>query len=119
MFPVKALKPGDTFTQEVPMKMPIEGNMIQITVKIIYTLIDIKGNIANFNLDESASLNLSMKFGTLNMTGQGNGKMIFDIKNSFAPNITTNLKFDYTMPIENMLIKGTAEITSIHDTNIN
>jgi len=118
LFPTKTLKPGDTFTCEVPMSMPIEGNTFQIIIKITYTLVDIKNNIANFNLDEKASLSLSMKFGTLNMIGQGSGKMVFDIKNSFASNITTNLKFDYTMPIENMSIKGTADITSIHDTTI-
>lgn len=117
-FPEKALKPRDTFFQEVPMSMPIEGNIFQITVKITYTLIDVKDGIANFNLDETASLSLSMKLGTLNMTGQGNGKMVFDIKNNFAPNITTRLKFDYTMPIENMSIKGAAEIISIHDTSV-
>lgn len=118
-FPEQPLKIGDSFTQDLPMSFPVAGNNIQMVIKMIYKLAEIKNRIAYFDLTETAEVKLTIKGNNLDMIGQGDGKLIFDIAQSFAPSITSNLKFNYTMNMEKLLMKGSAAISSIHKTVIN
>ena len=118
-FPDYPLKVGDTFSQELPMTLPIEGNSFNIVVKINYKLTDLKENNAFFDLEQTANFNFAKGNATMNMLGKGNGKMVFDIINGFSSNTTSNLKFDYTMRMGKILIKGSALMSSIHKTVIN
>ena len=116
---MQPLKIGDSFTQEVPMNLPVAGNNVQMVIKMIYKLTEIKDNMAYFNLIETAEVNLSIKGNNLDMVGQGDGKMVFDIAQNYAPDITSNLKFTYSMHMEKLLMKGSAVISSKHTTVIN
>mgnify|MGYP001555072167 CR=1 FL=1 len=118
-FPEQPLKIGDSFTQDLPMSFPVAGNNIQMVIKMIYKLSEIKNRIAYFDLIETAEVKLTIKGNNLDMIGQGDGKLIFDIAQSFAPSITSNLKCNYTMNMEKLLMKGSAAISSIHKTVIN
>lgn len=118
-FPDSPIKIGDTFSQELPMSFPIEGNTFNIVVKIIYKLSVIKANRAYFDLDQTATFNFTNDKMTVNMVGKGNGKMVFDIVNSFSLSTASNLKFDYTMQIEKMTVKGSAIMSSTHKTDMN
>jgi hypothetical protein len=101
------------------MNFPVAGNNIQMTIKMVYKLAEIKSNIAYFDLIENLEAKLSIKGGNLDMVGQGDGKMVFDVAQNYAPNITSNLKFTYSMHMEKLLMKGSAVISSKHTTVIN
>lgn len=117
-FPAAAMKIGDTFEQQLPLSMPIAGNNFQIVVKVTYKLVEIKNNMAYFDLDESASAKLTMQQGVVNMIGKGDGKMTFDIGKHFSPSIISSLEFDYSMQSDNITMKGKANTKSMHKTEM-
>lgn len=113
------IKIGDSFTQDVSMTVPIEGNNMPVTLKLVYKLVDIKNNKAYFNIDENANLEMTLDQGTINMLGKGEGKMIFDVSNSIALSYNTDMTFTYNMKMGNMTINGMVKTISTHINNIN
>ncbi len=102
-FPENPLKIGDTFTNEIPMTMPM-GNLqpMEIIIKIDYQLKDIENNLALFDLNQNIALNSVQESLNLSVTGQGPGKLKYDIeKNIMVRNESTlPMKVQVNMPNE-------------------
>ncbi|RYY36439.1 MAG: hypothetical protein EOP46_06480 [Sphingobacteriaceae bacterium] len=118
-FPEKPLTVGDTFTQDVPMALPIAGNNFDMKVKVIYKLMEIKNDIAYFDFDQSllADMNTSENM-LMHMSGKGAGKMEYSIKDSFYKNTTSTIDITYSMNIKEMIMKGKAKMNSIYSVDI-
>ena len=60
-FPDKPMKIGDTFTQDIPMNMPIGGNSIKMISRTTYKLIGIESNKAFFDMSIEMLLDMDSK----------------------------------------------------------
>lgn len=122
-FPDKALTIGDSFTQEMPIALPIPGVSAQFIIKMIYKLTSITDDLAYFDLDESATFNISgdaqLPIGVAGEgSGKGSGKCIFNIKGGFISVVESSLTYNYNIKIHEMNITGTAITTSSHKTTV-
>lgn len=104
-FPNKAMKIGDTFTQEVPMEMPMNKNIINMLIKVTYTLKDIKNSQAFFDYTQSLDMNMKIAEDNSTATGSGGGKMIYDIPASYVTDTTGDTMINMNMQMPEMLMK--------------
>jgi len=95
-FPDKAMKPGDTFTQDMPFDMPLPGMTPKMLMKATYKLIDIQAGKANFDLAFVMTVNA---LPTMSMNGTGGGKMVYDIASSYPTSTVQNMNITYDMAI--------------------
>lgn len=120
-FPEKALTIGDSFSQEMPITLPIPGVNAQFIIKIIYKLTSIADDLAYFDLDQSATFNINggTQAGmTGDGSGKGSGKCIFNIKAGIVSIAESDFTYNYNMKIKGMNIIGTATTTSTHKTTV-
>jgi hypothetical protein len=120
-FPEKTLKPGDIFTQKLPLIISIPGFTIpSMDMKITYKLVSVKDGQAFFDLSETTVFNYYTKQVDVNLTGQGEGKMIFDIKNGFVISTKSLLTCSFTVKSKDgkREVKGSAKLTTNHSTSI-
>lgn len=98
-FPAKAMKPGDSFTQTVPMNLPLgknAGGDIKINYNTTYKLTSIKDGKAYFDVVPNFTMDFSIQNKmSVNITGTGLGKMVYSIKDNFP--VSNN--GDYTLKI--------------------
>ena len=119
-FPDKPLKPGDSFTQNLPMNIPVkEGNNVKIDAGVTYKLTRIADGKAYFDLIPNFNMNLLVGKVSVDMGGTGTGTMVYSIKDSFplSKEGTINMKIKVTSPKIN--VDGTAVVTSKYDCVIN
>jgi len=109
-FPKTPMKVGDTFTQDIPMKMPIPGFTDNLTIKTTYKLVSIENGKANF--DMNFLMNSGEAKSAFNMKGTGTGQFVYDIANNYAVNMHENIDMSYTtsMPQQNMSMKGSMKM---------
>ncbi|UMY65105.1 MULTISPECIES: DUF6263 family protein [unclassified Flavobacterium] len=79
----KSLRIGDSFTQEIPLNMPVPGATLHMNIRIIYTLKRIDGNLAYFDIAQSYEMQSGMSKVDMSATGTGTGKMEYDIRHGF------------------------------------
>lgn len=120
-FPETPMKPGDSFTQTMPINVPIKkgGGNIKVDASITYKLTSISDGKAYFDMTPAFSMNASVKKINIDMSGTGSGKMVYSIKDNFpiSKEGTFNLKLKVTSDKVN--VDGTAVVTSSSTTVIN
>ena len=120
-FPEKALKPGDTFTESMPIgNIPIKGGSdVKADAGVTYKLISISDGKAYFDMIPHFSMSFGMKTLSVNITGDGSGKMVYSIKDNFplSKDATFNMKIKVTSDKVN--VDATAVITSDYTATIN
>jgi len=117
-FPPTALKVGDTFFQDIPIAVPLTGIAMQVNTHLVYKLIVIQNNIALFDITQSINYKVTTPQGETNITGTGDGKLFFNIANSFLKLYQTNLSLSYHMPMDKLTMVGTAKMTAVYKTDI-
>lgn len=103
-FPDRPMKMGETFTQDMPMNLPISGNKINLDSKVIYKLTRIEGGNAYFDVQQSMDFSLPVEGKILNLSGGGTGKMVYSIKDHFATDYETNMDLKFTGEIKTLKI---------------
>jgi hypothetical protein len=99
-FPEKPLNIGESFTQEVPINMPVAGMNLDMKAKSTYKLIAITANLAYFDMDMTMNFGMdSEKNGGMKMTGNGGGKgkLIYNIEENYFTTMTSTMSLDYNM----------------------
>lgn len=97
-FPEKPMKIGDTFTQSIPMDMPMAGMAYKINCKAIYKLVSIANNKANFDMRYDISSDVAAGQGmAIKMAGDGDGNFIYDIPANYATSMLSNMNVKYSM----------------------
>ncbi|SDI40392.1 DUF6263 family protein [Mucilaginibacter sp. P19] len=112
-FPDKPMKIGETFTQEIPMAMPVPGfTNMQMNIKLVYKLISVNNDIANFDIDQSMAMDLKTTTNgaevTISGNGKGSGKLVYSIKQNYMSSMVSNINFNLSMIMEGITFKANA-----------
>lgn len=100
-FPEQRLKIGDQFSVDRPVSMPMEGSTIGIVVTTTYKLLNIKNDIAQFELSQSYLMTPKTMDNSFTGTGSGKGQLSYNIANflitdySIKTELKMNKKLDY------------------------
>jgi len=120
-FPATAMKPGDTFTQNMPINVPMKGSKsnIKVDASITYKLNNIADGKAYFDVMPKFSMNMDIMKIAVNISGNGTGKMVYSIKDNFP--LSRSGTFNATIKVTSakLNVDGTAVITSSTMTVIN
>jgi len=110
-FPDHPLNVGDSFTQQVPLNIPMLSG-VSNNVATTYTLVSIKGNIANFDVKQDMNMHMNIKGKVdIGFTGAGGGKMVYDISNGFPVSYTTNANMQITVKTDKINVSGNLIMT--------
>jgi hypothetical protein len=118
-FPDKPLKPGDTFTQSAPMTIPMKGNDIHVTGKVIYKLISISDGKAYFDLTPDISVDGKVHGLNVTIKGNGQGKMVYSIKDNFPLSKEGTINLTIKATSAQLNVDATAVINSSYSGTIN
>ena len=111
-FPDRPIHIGDTFTQNMPMDMPVAGNNITMNINIIYKLVSVSDGKGFFDIKQNVDMKIPMQENTLNMTALGTGKLVYSIKDKFPTSMKSNLNLKFDGILNSLNINGTATINS-------
>jgi len=111
-FPEHALKIGESFTQTAPFNLPIGGKGMAMSLKKTYKLISISGDNAYFDIQESMDMQLDLKGVNVTLTGNGGGKMIYSIKNSYPLSSNGDIKMFITVKSDKFNAVATAKFST-------
>jgi hypothetical protein len=118
-FPDRPMKIGDTFTQGMPINIPMGGNNTAIDVKITYKLTRIADGNAYFDLDEHIDLDLMVKKATVKVTGNGKGTMVYAMKDNFPSSNNNAIQMKIEAKMDAMQVSGSGSLTNENKTAIN
>ncbi len=92
-FPGKTFKPGDTFTQDIPLNMPMGNQMMpaNATSKVTYHLVKVSGNKAYFDLSQTTNFSDDKHNTHAMVTGSGKGNMVYEIKEQYPSAFQSNM----------------------------
>ena len=98
--PEKKLKVGESFSQESPLTIPIAGINIEMVITTTYSLKSITTKSAFFDIVQVYSMKIADTRFDTNGSGNGTGKLVYDIPNHFTSENTLdmelNLKLKHT-----------------------
>jgi len=77
--PAKKLKIGESFSQDIPLSIPMGPMELQMTNKMTYTLKKIEGGKAYFDTTSILTASTEVEGQELKGNGTGTGKIIYDI----------------------------------------
>jgi hypothetical protein len=83
ILPEKKIQVGESFSREIPLIIPVGKFIFNFNTKITYTLKKIENKKAYFNIVQNYTMNSKEKGLNLKADGSGNGKIIYDIDNTF------------------------------------
>ena len=111
IMPERRMKIGESFSREMPLKIPIGNNFMYLKNTINYTLIKIENNKAYFDIKQNYAINSNSSGVEMNAEGSGNGQIIYDIENTFY--LSYELKSTINMEVNDkeMQFKGTTQNT--------
>jgi hypothetical protein len=105
-FPDHPMKPGDSFTQNMPFSLPM-GKGFDINIKITYTLISVSGGKAYFDIVQDINMQMNIKDkANVNITGSGTGKMVYDVANNFFSSYDSNATMKVNVKADKMDINA-------------
>jgi len=119
IFPEKALKPGDSFTQDVPMAMPVSGKSVTLNTHIVYKLTDIKNGAAFFDVVQTADFKTHTEQGDMEINGNGEGHIFYDMRYNFFRLYQNTLNLKFTLKGNKVTMNGTSSLISVYQTDIN
>ncbi|MFD2519205.1 hypothetical protein [Salinimicrobium flavum] len=106
-FPRHSLKVGDTFTNKIPIQVPVEGmKPIRTEITTLYKLKKIDAGTAFFDLQQTINLNSEQEEFELKAEGTGTGSLEYDIKEEFITSFNSEIpmELDLQMP-QNLSVK--------------
>lgn len=112
-FPEEPIKIGDSFNNEIPMTIPMQGmSPFNIIIKTKYHLDSIKDNTAFFNVEQNITLSTEQEQFNMTATGSGTGLAEYNISGYFLT------KYETTLPMElNMQVNEELTINMVMDTH--
>jgi len=118
IFPDKALKPGDSFIQDVPITMPVPGKTVTLNTHIIYKLTDIKNGAAFFDVTQTADFKTHTDQGDMEISGNGEGHIFYDMQYGFFRVYQNTLNLKFTLKTDKLTMNGTSNLISVYQTDI-
>ncbi|MFI5160347.1 MAG: hypothetical protein ACHQHN_03675 [Sphingobacteriales bacterium] len=120
-FPEKALKPGDSFTENIPMgNIPMKGGSdVKAEGGVTYKLISISDGKAYFDMTPHFSMSFVIKTLSVNLTGEGAGKMVYSIKDNFPVSKEGTFSMKVKVTSDKVNVDATAEVTTSYTAAVN
>ena len=119
-FPARALKPGDSFTDTIPIKIPgRNGSFVQVSATAVYKLVSISGGNAYFGVMPTFSVNYKMQDASVAVTGMGIGRLIYSIKDNFPVSRETTINIKFKVISAKANLDGTSTLSSHYACTIN
>ncbi len=119
-FPDHPLKVGDTFTQDLPLNIPMsQSSDSEAAVKAVYKLVSIANGNAVFEVTQTVDMKLNIQQATLTIAGTGAGTVTYSIKNSFPTDYKSKLDLKIDGQFSSLVIKGTATMDASYTYVIN
>jgi len=118
-FPAHPMKIGETFTQSMPMSIPVGGSNMDLNSQVVYKLVSITDGIANFDVQQSMDMSVPIAGATINVSGTGGGKLVYSIKDNFATDFSSNVNLKVTGQIKTLKIDATAQMNMEYKYTIN
>lgn len=107
--PEKSARVGDSFTFDIPMTLPMAGKNIELAIKCIYTLKNITGDIADFDIITEFSLKGGIEAANAQIKGKGSGKLLYNWKLHYNHKYEVQSNFEMVIDIDQ--IKVNAKLT--------
>ena len=95
--PEKKLKVGESFSQESPLKLPIGGINIEMIITTTYNLKSITAKSAFFDIVQVYSMKFTDTSFESSGSGNGTGKLVYDIPNHFVSENTLNMELNLNL----------------------
>ncbi|MCL9805505.1 hypothetical protein NAT51_08225 [Flavobacterium amniphilum] len=117
-FPVKKIKIGESFTQEIPFSFPVANNNLEMIIKTEYKLIAIKNNLGYFEIKSDYTMKTEISEKGFKGKGTGEGTLVYDIQNNFFQKfyVKSEVEMDFSMNDLKLNIKSETE--SSHEIKI-
>ena len=95
--PEKKLKAGESFSQESPLKLPIGGINIEMIITTTYSLKSFTAKSAFFDIVQVYSMKFTDTTFDSSGSGNGTGKLVYDISNHFVSENTLNMELNLNL----------------------
>lgn len=118
VFPDNALKPGDSFTQDVPITMPVSGKTVTLNTRIVYKLTNVKNGAAFFDVTQTADFKIHTDQGDMEISGNGEGHIFYDMQYSFFRVYQNTLNLKFTLKTDKLTMNGISNLISVSQTDI-
>jgi hypothetical protein len=115
--PEKKLIKGDTFSVTTPLSIPMVGSTLEMTITTKYTLKKIHNGLATFDIKLLYTMKSDM--GSLfSGSGDGDGELIYDIKNMFFNKYSLSSDLKMSGKIKGITIETETNSVSIQTAQI-
>ncbi len=103
-FPENELKIGDSFTNEMPMSIPMQGmNPMNIVINTTYLLTDVSDGIAYLDLDQTIMLDSEQEQMKMSATGSGKGTCAYSINHNYLVKYASELPMNLSIEMNEMM----------------
>ncbi len=100
-FPEKPLKVGESFENELPTTIPMEGfNPIKIIIKSNYLLTEINNGIAYFDVNQAIKIDMIQEQLNLKANGSGVGKSEYNIEEMYLTKYSSDISMNFSMKVK-------------------
>lgn len=102
-FPDRPLKVGETFTQRVPMNVPVASmSALKLFTETVYTVREIKRGKAILATEIGMTMDTTNDAQAATMAGKGSGTCIYDISETLIVGLDMNLDYTLSMNVQGM-----------------
>jgi hypothetical protein len=109
-FPDHPMNIGETFTQDMPLSVPMGGNSMDIDTKVVYKLVSVADGNAYFDVQQRMNMTIPISGSSIIINGTGTGKLVYSIKNNFATDYSSNLVIKISGKIKALQVDATAKV---------
>jgi hypothetical protein len=93
--PQKKMAVGDSYTQTMPLKLPVAGMNISMNLSIVYTLVSATAATGNFNMQAKILMSVEDLPVPVIGGGEGEGSLVYDRANEFP----SSYRMDFTIRV--------------------
>lgn len=109
-FPDHPMKIGETFTQDMPLAIPVGGSNMDLDSKVVYKLVSMADGNAIFDVQQSMNMTIPISGSSMMVNGTGTGKLVYSIKNNFATDYSSNLVIKISGKVKTLQVDATAKV---------
>ena len=98
VFPEEEVSPGDSWTQNAPMSLPMGAvGAMSMEVEVTYTFVSLEGSLATLSFEGPIDMQLDAGVGGMTATGTMTGTMVVDLAEGRFQSQSTRASFDMSM----------------------